>query len=912
MRDETTNEKIKVQKMVYKVARRELHNELISPVEEGGFAGARNEKGEVLISLTSFERYFPNWVVKMNEWYKQMCCCHLCNEPEHMHRSIRLVRLRLLRLLENQTWGEDDPRYVRPEIVEQYKRELLVNGTLPVAKDELKDDCVSKAVDRMTCSRKEVNGKKFYRFECVVGDCPDCKDKYKPPTFEETCGEAIKFEKYYSLPECTWHGDGSIEPKINDKGKQAGTQCSLCMKMTPEEYAKMKANKKGKDPKITRKKNRVKHVDTVKNYVKFGGELHQKMIDLRFHSFHRKWLGSNHAMSMAKEFVNKNPGKVISVMSDHSLDFSPRIDGQYQSEYFGDHPSIQMEGHAVELALPSNGESALARAVQERRRPATDNTVEATTSTDTRESQDSGNSDDDGVIDGECQSGHFGSQQIQWNYVQLFYSVLSDEKRKDAQTTAYNLKMLIVDLVGKGDMNFATFKIVVSIVDGCAVQYRSGSVCCMLCSLAESLGITIDRIVNAPGHGKCIVDAMNGVDKTLLNLFFSCLVAHPEELKKDMKGVHTHNKVDGDEKLSLASVCLGILDDKDRKFGVKSHKNRSKHRKVEEKRYFERMVGAAAGCGAKFKAIGFRKETKCSLGFMYNLRADPELIVIHKKNGKTSFVIAIRRFPCYCDGCRKKLEEPIETRYVGKCDTCDYWAVFRKRDGQSGYNDWMIIELVPDHKKGFDEDDFQEMNKFNLNTFGYRMSRSIEDGRFGAYNVDAEDYDYYIVRWEGEPFKAKQTEVIKIDGEEFAVTEGEWLCYGRWLTMVPNTTKWWYQTEQRCVVRLQVVTDPDVDLQRMSPTNKIHSSAGRDTIAFANQQDSCWRISQEDHDFLLEEATNRAVYDFEYEAPEEDAANQDLGDEEEEEPHPDDEDSSVDESTSVDESDGSAETDVED
>ena len=36
-------------------------------------------------------------------------------------------------------------------------------------------------------------------------------------------------------------------------------------------------------------------------------------------------------------------------------------------------------------------------------------------------------------------------------------------------------------------------------------------------------------IVNAPGHGKCIVDAMNGVDKTLLNLFFSYLVAHPEE-----------------------------------------------------------------------------------------------------------------------------------------------------------------------------------------------------------------------------------------------------------------------------------------------------------------------------------------------------------------------------------------------
>ena len=97
---------------------------------------------------------------------------------------------------------------------------------------------------------------------------------------------------------------------------------------------------------------------------------------------------------------------------------------------------------------------------------------------------------------------------------------------------------------------------------------------------------------------------------------------------------------------------------------------------------------------------------------MYNLRADHELILLYC--GK--MVIAIRRFPCMCVGCKKKLEEPIETRYVGKCDTCIYWKVFKKRDGQSGYNDWMIIELVPDHSKGFDEQDFQEMKEFNLET----------------------------------------------------------------------------------------------------------------------------------------------------------------------------------------------------
>ena len=40
-----------------------------------------------------------------------------------------------------------------------------------------------------------------------------------------------------------------------------------------------------------------------------------------------------------------------------------------------------------------------------------------------------------------------------------------------------------------------------------------------------SLNIVIDRIVHPPGNEKYIVDTQNSVDKTLLDLFFSCLVA---------------------------------------------------------------------------------------------------------------------------------------------------------------------------------------------------------------------------------------------------------------------------------------------------------------------------------------------------------------------------------------------------
>ena len=90
------------------------------------------------------------------------------------------------------------------------------------------------------------------------------------------------------------------------------------------------------------------------------------------------------------------------------------------------------------------------------------------------------------------------------------------------------------------------------------------------------------------------------------------------------------------------------------------------------------------------------------------------------------------------------------------------------------------------------------MKEFNLSTFGYRMSLCIDIGRFVAYTVNDEEYDYYDVKVDQKPEQVKKTQVVKLEGEEFAVTEGEWICYGSWLGKVPNTNMWWYQTKQRC------------------------------------------------------------------------------------------------------------------
>ena len=101
-------------------------------------------------------------------------------------------------------------------------------------------------------------------------------------------------------------------------------------------------------------------------------------------------------------------------------------------------------------------------------------------------------------------------------------------------------------------------------------------------------------------------------------------------------------------------------------------------------------------------------------------------------------------------------------------------------------------------------------------------------------------------------------------------------------------------------MRLQVVTDSDVQLERMSSTNKIHSHAGKDAIAFARQQESYWKISTDDHNFLMEEATNCADYEFEYDVLEEEEPHPDLEDKDEEDLHQDDREGSDDDGDSSD------------
>jgi len=101
-----------------------------------------------------------------------------------------------------------------------------------------------------------------------------------------------------------------------------------------------------------------------------------------------------------------------------------------------------------------------------------------------------------------------------------FYSMLSTDNSQDSGTVAENIRMMLYDILDKKELKSVTLKVIISLVDGCAAQYRIGSVCYELCQLAMEFAIVYDKIIQASGHGKYVVDAMNGMDKTLLDMSF--------------------------------------------------------------------------------------------------------------------------------------------------------------------------------------------------------------------------------------------------------------------------------------------------------------------------------------------------------------------------------------------------------
>ena len=58
--------------------------------------------------------------------------------------------------------------------------------------------------------------------------------------------------------------------------------------------------------------------------------------------------------------------------------------------------------------------------------------------------------------------------------------------------------------------------IVLEVTNGCEDYYRCGNALMLLSVLARKYEIIIDRAVDAPGHGKGVVDGIQGSEKNFI------------------------------------------------------------------------------------------------------------------------------------------------------------------------------------------------------------------------------------------------------------------------------------------------------------------------------------------------------------------------------------------------------------
>ena len=219
----------------------------------------------------------------------------------------------------------------------------------------------------------------------------------------------------------------------------------------------------------------------------------------------------------------------------------------------------------------------------------------------------------------------------------------------------------------------------------------------MLTVAAHSFNCTIDRLVNAPAHGKQIVDVMNAVCKRYIK---DCMrrITSPDDKDAELcnkfnSWLHDQNQKND---CSLAEQCVRLCNDKDRKNGVhcagNKYRKRESEKKFKERHYFNTRAEECKYDGMKFDTVQLKnissdpgtKLKHTGTHTRYNFRADFELGIGY---------IAVRRLSCWCSSCVDQLKiewDPTKDRYnqprYARNENCALWNIFE------GENDWQVAE----------------------------------------------------------------------------------------------------------------------------------------------------------------------------------------------------------------------------
>lgn len=828
-----------IQKKLICVGPKELHKLMQKPSNQGGYADAFDGSGKVRYSLSTLIVYWPNWLVPMTERYKALCGCEACTISQDMQEDVSKARRELLKQLKKEL--EELPTRSREKKtrleakIKEYENEIMGEDSKP------RHTRMWTACDALACPPIKVAGTELEvpHFKCVLGECKKC-GLYEAPKMELESNKPVSYCLFSNYVACTEHGPKGI--KQYDTAPK--TRCTKCENMGTQE--KQRLERKKKQPKIKSKRLRSKHVMPMKKFMAKGGIYEQQMKKMLLHKYLVKVMGKLHTTSSRNAEFEFTEG-LLQFLRDHAEKWQPRApNGQIQSEYYGQDVSVSIEGAIAKfIPLADNPEG-------------------------------------------------LDSEKVRCE----FFSSISDDKRQDGNTVYENIKATIRQLCKRGLVARKTVKVIMDIVDGCAAQYRSGTVLYFLSKLAFELGVIYDRAVQAPGHGKCLIDALNGIDKAFLDRTIDTKTAIESTEENDDYEAPKMEIYQVDEEGNRVSAAMWVhkeLSSSDRVCGDHSESSKSKKKasqSIMKRTYLHRKVGVANLEYLKKIAVGFEKGD--GMKNHYNFVADPLLGI-----GK----IACRRIPCSCSGCREQRKKPtVEERYGPSLDCVLRPIMF---DSSKDYNSWKIIDLVDD--KTSDREQHKLGMMVSMADYGETVASGVVEGSFGAYIVaDDPGYDYYMCQWEGSPFKVEKDElIVPGEGEDAVqVYEGDWICRGVWLEKLPDARNWWTMTDRSCIVRMQEVVHSDVRLCARSESNPLRRGLNPRILQHADEW-GAWRLKDDEHKFMMMTRRTMEGMDYADEVFEDAVENMLVDDNESEESEEENDSSSGDEleETSGDESD---------
>jgi len=87
-------------KLLLEISVRELHNDMIKPVSEGGLEGAIDDDGKQIVSDTMLRSLLPKNMRRMTERHKMMCSCEVCITPKRLQLTLNSWRQRFLKQMD--------------------------------------------------------------------------------------------------------------------------------------------------------------------------------------------------------------------------------------------------------------------------------------------------------------------------------------------------------------------------------------------------------------------------------------------------------------------------------------------------------------------------------------------------------------------------------------------------------------------------------------------------------------------------------------------------------------------------------------------------------------------------------------------------------------------------------------------